>query len=170
MIARLQPRDALWCATLLLLVLAALALPASSVAWSAKWDCCGISGLVMVALTSVFWMLPRALDSAVTDPLIAIAKYVSVPFLIGLPLAMSWPRMTFIVRGVFLLESIATFFRLGWLFLVSPERLCNLYLLEDQQRLGQSLLLVGAAFCLWIAWKLVFGRFASLPAAAVAPR
>ena len=29
--------------------------------------------------------------------------------------------MSFIVRGVFLLEGIATFFRLGWLYLVSPS-------------------------------------------------
>jgi hypothetical protein len=77
--------------------------------------------------------------------------------------------MSFIVRGVFLLECVATFFRLGWLYLIWPERLCNLYLLDDQQRLGQFLLLIGAALFLGIAWKLVWGRFASLPDAGVTP-
>jgi hypothetical protein len=104
-------------------------------------------------------MLPRALDAAVTDPSIAIAKYLSVPLLIGLPLALSWPRMGFVVKGVLLLEGIATLLRLGWLYLVSPERLCNLYLLDDQQRLGRLLLLIGAALFLGVACKLVWGRF-----------
>ena len=131
----------------------------------ADWNYRGISGLVLATMTSMFWMLPRTLDAAVTDPLVAVAKYASAPLLIGLPLALSWPRMGFIVRGVFLVECIATFFRLGWLYLISPDRLCNLYLLDDQQRLGQLLLLIGAALFIAIAWKLVWGRFDSLSGA-----
>ena len=38
------------------------------------------------------WMLPRTLDVSVTLPLIAAAKFLSLPLLIGLPLALSWPR------------------------------------------------------------------------------
>ena len=97
-----------------------------------------------------------------TEPLVVAAKYLSLPLLIGLPFALSWPRMKFIVRGVFLLEGIATFFRLGWLYLISPERLCNLYLLDDQQRLGQYMLVIGAALFLGVAGKLLLGtlRFA----------
>ena len=131
----------------------------------ADWNYRGISGLVLATMTSMFWMLPRTLDAAVTDPLVAAAKYASAPLLIGLPLALSWPRMGFIVRGVFFVECIATFFRLGWLYLISPDRLCNLYLLDDQQRLGQLLLLIGAALFVAIAWKLVWGRFDSLSGA-----
>jgi len=131
----------------------------------ADWNYRGIGGLVLATMTSMFWMLPRTLDAAVTDPLVAVAKYASAPLLIGLPLALSWPRMGFIVRGVFLVECIATFFRLGWLYLISPDRLCNLYLLDDQQRLGQLLLLIGAALFIAIAWKLVWGRFDSLSGA-----
>jgi hypothetical protein len=85
-------------------------------------------------------------------------------------LALSWPRMGFVVRGVFIVECIATLFRLGWLYLISPERLCNLYLLEDQQRLGQWLLLIGAALFLVITWKLVWGRFDSLCDVAQEPK
>lgn len=107
-------------------------------------------------------MLPRTLDAAVTEPLIAAAKYLSVPLLIGLPFALGWPRMSFIVRGVFLVEFIATFFRLGCLYLIWPERLCNNYLLDDQQRLGQYMLLIDAALFLGLAGKLVWGRFDSL--------
>jgi hypothetical protein len=123
------------------------------------WNCRGITGLVLATMTSIFWMLPRMLDAAVTDALVAAAKYGSAPLLIGVPLALSWPRMGFIVRGVFLVECIATLFRLGWLYVISPERLCNLYLIEDQQRLGQWLMLIGAALFFAVAWKLMWGRF-----------
>jgi hypothetical protein len=98
----------------------------------------------------------------VAEPLVAVAKYLSVPLLVGLPFALGWPRMGFIVKGVFLVELIATFFRLGWLYLIWPERLCNTYLLEDQQRLGQYMLLIGAALFLGVAGKLLWGSFDSI--------
>ena len=129
-----------------------------------RWNHLGISGLVLASAAGAFWMLPRMLDASVSEPWAAALKFVSVPLLIGVPFALSWPRMNFIVRGVFLLELIATFFRLGWLYLIAPERLCNLYLLDDQQRLGQAMLMIGAALLIGVAGKLVWGRFdASAP-------
>jgi hypothetical protein len=139
----------------------ARALPARASAALAGWNHGGISGLLLATIASAFWMLPRELDAAVADPLLAGAKYLSVPLLIGLPLGLSWPRMGFIIRGVFLLECIATLFRLGWLYLIAPERLCNLYLLDDQQRLGRTLLMIGTVLSLAVAWKLLWGRFDS---------
>ena len=150
--------------------LAAMALPARLSAAIGTCNEHGIGGLVLATLASAFWMLPRALDAAVTDPSISLAKYLSVPLLIGLPLALSWPRMGFVIKGVLLLEGIATLLRLGWLYLVSPERLCNLYLLDDQQRLGRLLLLIGTALFLGVACKLVWGRFDALSNAAATPR
>jgi hypothetical protein len=137
-------------------------LPARFLVATGRWDHRGISGLVLVTLVAAYWMLPRSLDAAVTLPQIDTIKYLSVSLLIGLPFAVSWQRMSFIVRGVFMVEFIATFFRLGWLYLISPIRLCNNYLLGDQQRLGQYMLLIGTALLLWIAWKLVWGRFDSV--------
>lgn len=136
-----------------------LALPVRVAASLASWNHRGVTGFVLASLASVFWMLPRLLDASVTEPAVAAIKFLSLPLLVGLPLAQSWPRSSFVVRGVFLLELIATLFRLGWLYLVSPVRLCNNYLLDDQQRLGQILIALGAILLLWIAWKLLWGRF-----------
>lgn len=127
-----------------------------------EWNHGGITGLVLATLAAACWMLPRSLDAATVEPWMALAKYVSVPLLIGLPFALSWPRMSFIVRGVFVVEFIAMFFRLGWLYMVSPVRLCSNYLLDDQQRLGEYMLVVGCGALLWIAWKLLWGRFDSV--------
>jgi hypothetical protein len=122
------------------------------------WNRSGITGIVLVSLTGVLWMLPRMLDAALENPWVALAKFASVPLLIGIPLAISWPRAGFVVRGVWLVEIVAMTFRLGWLYLVSPVRLCSNYLLSDQQQLGKIMLAVGVAICLLLAWKLMLGR------------
>ena len=142
-------------------VLLSRAVPARVDAAIAAWDYRGITGLVLATLVGAFWMLPRSLDAAVSDPRFDIAKYLSTVLLIGLPFALSWRRMGFIARGVFLLELIATFFRLGWLYLIWPDRLCNNFLLDDQQRLGRYMLLIGALLFFWIAIKLLWGRLDS---------
>ena len=123
------------------------------------WNHRGITGLLLASMAVMVWMLPRLLDAAVTDPWAIAAKFISVPLLIGLPMGLSWPRMGFIVRGVFLLELIATFFRLGWLYLISPVRLCSNYLLDDQQRLGEYMLAIAVALLVVVAGKLMCGRF-----------
>lgn len=121
------------------------------------WNRSGITGIVLVSLTGVLWMLPRMLDAALENPWVALAKFASVPLLIGVPLAISWPQAGFVVRGVWLVEIVAMTFRLGWLYLVSPVRLCSNYLLSDQQQLGKIMLAVGVAICLLLAWKLMWG-------------
>ena len=137
------------------------AVPPRVLARVERWSHRGFTGLVLVTVTAAFWMLPRSLDAATSQPLIVAAKYLSVPLLIGLPFGVSWPRMGFVIRGVFLVEFVASFFRLGWLYLISPIRLCNNYALNDQQRLGGSMLAIGGGLLVWLAWKLVWGRFES---------
>jgi hypothetical protein len=134
-----------------------------------RWNHGGIAGLVLVAVVSTFWMLPRSLDAATSYPLMAAAKYFSVPLLIGLPFAVSWARMGFVVRGVFLAEFVATFFRLGWLYLISPIRLCNNYALNDQQRLGGYMLAIGGGLLVWLAGKVLWGGFESSSNTDLAP-
>lgn len=126
----------------------------------AGWNLGGVSGFVLASVVALVWMLPRALDAALDVPWVEAAKFASVPLLVGAPLAISWPRAGFVVRGVFLLEAIAMAFRLGWLYWVSPVRLCSNYLLDDQQRLGQIMLAIGVAACLLVAWQLIAGRVA----------
>ncbi|HSH47503.1 MAG TPA: hypothetical protein VK991_02820 [Halomonas sp.] len=124
----------------------------------ALWDQSGISGLLLASLAGLAWMLPRAMDASVDEPWVALAKFLSVPLLIGAPVALSWPRAGFVVRGIVLAEVIAMTLRLGWLYLISPQRLCSNYLLGDQQRLGRILIIVGLAILLAVAWKLMWGH------------
>ena len=124
----------------------------------AGWNHRGICGLLLASLTGMVWMLPLAMDAALDDPMVTLAKFLSLPLLIGAPVALSWPCAGFVVRGLFLSELIGTTLRLGWLYLISPVRLCSNYLLGDQQVLGKLLLAVGFAIIAVIAWKLMCGH------------
>lgn len=123
------------------------------------WNRQGVSGAVLISMMAAFWMLPRMLDASLTDVTVSVAKHLSIPLLIGVPLAISWPLMGFVVRGMLVAESLATCFRLGWLYVISPYRLCNNYGLSDQHRLGAALLGIGALWLAWLAWKLLWGGF-----------
>lgn len=138
--------------------LIAQAIPARLDARIARWNRSGISGIVLASFAGMVWMLPRALDAALDDPHVAWAKFLSMPLLVGVPIALSWPRAGFVVRGVLLIELIATAFRLGWLYLISPVRLCSNYLLDDQQQLGRYLLAIGVVAVAVLTWKLMWGR------------
>ena len=123
-----------------------------------RWNHRGISGLLLASLTGMVWMLPLAVDASLDDPRVTLAKFLSVPLLVGAPIALSWRHAGFVARGVVLMEVIATTLRLGWLYLVSPVRLCSNYLLDDQQRLGKLFIVVGFAILLLLVWKLMWGR------------
>ena len=145
--------------------LAARSVSARVLARVERWNRSGISGLILATAVAAFWMLPRSLDASTSQPLVAAGKYLSVPLLIGLPIALSWRRMGFVIRGLILAELVATCFRLGWLYRISPIRLCSNYGLDDQQRLGGYLLAVGGGLLVWLGWKLLWGRFETPSAA-----
>lgn len=126
--------------------------------WLAPWDRSGVTGLVLVSVTSMIWMLPVALDASVESTSVEFAKFFSVALLVGLPFSLSWPRAGFVVRGMFLIEAAATAIRLGWLYVASPQRLCANYLLDDQQKLGKLLFAAGILLGLILLWKLIFGH------------
>lgn len=109
----------------------------------------GIFGCITISFIFLFWMIPRWLDASLWATGVANAKYLSL-FLGGFLLRVSWPNAHFIARGVLQLEFLAMLFRLGWLYLISPDRLCNSYLLSDQIWLGRGFLAIGLA--LSVSW------------------
>lgn len=117
----------------------------------------GIPGILLASFTLAFWMIPRWLDAAINDDAIATIKYLSLPVMGGLPLALSWQRLHPIARGVVKIEFLAMIFRLGWIYIISPNRLCNNYLFDEQERLGHALILAGAAVGLIWAAQVLFG-------------
>ena len=111
-----------------------------------------IPAILLACFTLAFWMIPRWLDASLNDEFIAHMKYLSLPLLVGVPLALSWQILPPVARGVVKIEFLAMLFRLGWLYLVSPDRLCNNYLLNEQQHLGYMMIILGFALgTIWLA-------------------
>jgi hypothetical protein len=140
--------------------LVARGLPARLLAAIDRYNEYGIPGILIVIFVGLCWMIPRVLDAALQSPMVALAKYVSIPLLVGAPLALSWPRMPTIARAFVWIELLAMLVRLGWLYLAAPTRLCSNYSLGDQILLGKLLLIIAATLAVYWVVRL----FAPLPA------
>jgi hypothetical protein len=120
--------------------------------WLADADWLGIPGIVAVVCGTSFWMLPRALDGAVADPAIDLAKFVSLPLLVGLPLGLSWRRMPPLGRAFIWANFIPKIAAVGALYLMAPTRLCAYYRLDQQAEAGWTLIAVAVGLgLLWFA-------------------
>ena len=128
--------------------------------WLSLLNAGGIAGVLMATFAIAFWMIPRWLDASLVSTSIAGAKYLSLVLLAGMPLALSWRRLHPIARGVVKIEFLAMLFRMGWLYLISPDRFCNNYLLTDQIWLGRALIVVGIALSITWLIPIFFGEFA----------
>ncbi|MBX3604825.1 MAG: hypothetical protein KF788_06125 [Piscinibacter sp.] len=117
--------------------------------------------LVVAAATLGVWMIPRLLDLAVASAGVDLAKALTLALAGGLPLRLAWAGLGPVARGIVHVEALASLWRLAWIYLDSPARLCSQYGLADQQRLGRLLLQAGALYALWLAWR----ALARVPAA-----
>ena len=119
---------------------------------SRRWNAGGIPGLATALFAGVFWMLPRALDESLRNVGPEVTKLVTIPLLVGLPLAMSWPALWPVWRGFLKINLISMLAALGWLYSAAPVRFCTSYLQSDQQRLGQLFCVLAGVLAL--AWSL----------------
>lgn len=113
--------------------------------------------LLLVALTVfLFWMLPRNVDWALT-PAGELAKYITLPLMLGGPLRLFWPKIGPILRGFLKANALSMLGVLGFLYTHAPIRICNSYLVSAQQDLGFAFLYLAAALaCIW-ALPILFG-------------
>jgi len=114
-----------------------------------KWNGYGISGLFAVALLLAILMIPRVLDLALADAGIELAKWLAL-LSCGAALRLSWQPAGLLVQGFFLGNVLPMTAVVGYLFESSPVRVCNAYLLDDQERLGQRLVWITAG--IGLAW------------------
>lgn len=112
---------------------------------SESWNHGGATGIAVVLPAAAIWMLPRAVDAAIDSTWVEVAKFVTVPLLVGMPLALSVPQFGPITFGFLKAKFISMALFLGWLFSVAPVRLCNSYLADDQVLVGAAWLAIAAA-------------------------
>jgi hypothetical protein len=114
--------------------------------------------MLMVVFTLMVWMLPRLLDLAVDRSEVDLLKAISLVLCAGVALAWAWPQLPAVAQGVLHLEALASLWRMGWLYLDSPSRLCLSYGLEDQHSLGRGLMAAGLLYALWLACVVLRGQ------------
>lgn len=121
----------------------------------APWNGLGISGLVAVALSLAVLMIPRVLDLALISPVIEAAKIATL-VLSGAVLRHSWRMGGLLIQAFFLGNALPMMGVVGWLYSNASQRLCNAYLLDDQQNLGHGLVWLSVVIAL--VWLVHAGR------------
>lgn len=138
----------------------------------AHWNAHGITGLLYAALVLALLMVPRVLDLALVSPAVEAAKCAAL-VLAGAALRLSWRPAGLVVQGFFLGNVLPMTAVVGQLYIDSPARVCNAYLLDDQDRLGQWLVTIAAALAvLWLAqalWRAARSDTADVAGATAAP-
>lgn len=104
-----------------------------------RWNAYGLTGLLATALLLSLLMIPRLLDLALVDPRFEAAKWLAL-LATGAALRLSWTKAGLPGQFFFLGNMLPMTAMAGSLFIESPLRVCNAYLLDDQVRVGQGLI------------------------------
>lgn len=114
-----------------------------------KWNSNGIPGITLFLIIVFYWLIPRAMDEALTLPAMEIFKFISWPFFVGVPLRDSWKKIGKIGQNfVYVLISVS-FGLMAWLYIASPTQLCNNYLIVEQRALGWGFLIIAGCIMLY---------------------
>ena len=123
----------------------ALAIPRRWRASVTSWNRFGITGTLVAVIVSTWWMVPRALDGAISSGAMELFKFVSLPLLVGAPLALSWRELPFVGKGFLLANILPMWAVVGWLYVAAPTRVCNYYLVDQQVIAGYGLIAASIA-------------------------
>ncbi|OCA87687.1 hypothetical protein A8F94_07475 [Bacillus sp. FJAT-27225] len=118
----------------------------------AKWNGNGVPGIMLFAIIMMYWMLPRAMDEALSEPLVELWKFVSLPLLAGVPLRDSWMKLTRNARNIVIAFFTAAFILMGWIYVMAPDNLCNSYLIIDQVILGWGYITTAICLIIYLAY------------------
>ncbi len=116
-----------------------------------KYNEHGVPGLLLVSFILAYWMIPRSLDHVLLSATAGCLKFMGL-FLAGMVLFDSLGRADKVIKLFFLgnfswMTAIA-----GLLYQDNPDRLCNFYLLGDQELSGRALVLLAVALPLAWLW------------------
>lgn len=124
--------------------------------WVAEWGRCYRFSLLLFALfTILLWMLPRLLDASLYQREMAVLKWLTLP-VAGMALVLCWRYLPWLLRAVLHLEAIATLLRLGWLYTAAPQEYCVSYGIDDQQRLGDMLIVYALVYGAVLGLRVMF--------------
>jgi Na+/citrate or Na+/malate symporter len=114
--------------------------------------------LLIALIASMFWMVPRFLDASLEGYSYFLLKFISLPLLVGIPLACGWRNVGPVIKSFFMANLLSMLIVLAWLYVEAPIRLCNYYLINEQQDVGKTIIYIALGISLYWVSKLFIGR------------
>jgi hypothetical protein len=119
-----------------------------------KYNQNGGPGILLFIIIMAYWMLPRTMDEALTLETVEVFKFVSLPFLAGVPLRDSWNRLSKTWKNNIITLFTVIFLGMGWLYIQSNDQLCNNYLVIDQVILGWGFITMAICMVIYLIYIL----------------
>ncbi|WP_271401693.1 hypothetical protein [Salinicoccus roseus] len=101
-----------------------------------KWNGSGLPGVILFLIIVMYWMVPKAMDESLEIMAVEAFKFISLPFLAGVPLRDSWSKIGKATESILLLVLAILFSIMAYLYIFFESTLCNNYLLVDQKTVG----------------------------------
>jgi len=117
-----------------------------------KTNLFGLTSFFATQTILAYWMLPLSVDKAIIDWRYDVVKIVSL-VICGYLIKVSFKRATTVIEIFFLGFFISMTIVVGYFYMTSPTRLCNVYTLDSQILAGQGLIVI--AVFLSITWALI---------------
>ena len=118
-----------------------------------KYNQNGVPGILLFTIIMGYWMLPRTMDEALTTTSVEIFKFISLPFLAGIPLRDSWKKLSEPGRNCVIILFTVSFLGMGWLYIQSNVQLCNNYLVLDQIILGWGFITLAICLVIYLLYS-----------------
>ncbi|WP_194074640.1 hypothetical protein [Oceanobacillus halophilus] len=120
-----------------------------------KWNDNGIPGIVLFIIVICYWMmLPRTMDEALTVPAVEVFKFISLPFLAGIPLRDSWKKLNSFGKNTVFVSLTILCGVMAWVYIAAPNQLCNNYIVIEQKALGWTFLITGLCILIYFIQSL----------------
>lgn len=127
----------------------------------ATWNEDGTPGILLSLIVLSYWLIPRAMDDALMLPLVEVFKFISLPFLIGVPFMDSWRKLSKRWKHFTYTYIIIAYFGVGALYIFAPDQLCNNYLIMEQRILGWIFFIMGLSMFVYFIYILLEDMSAS---------
>src|SRR5699024_4781808 len=118
-----------------------------------RWNSNGIPGIILFAVIWMYWLIPRTMDEALVVQSMELFKFISLPFLAGVPLRDSWKKLSVTGKNAIFISFTMVFIGMGWLYIASPVQLCNNYLLVEQITLGWGFLTMAICMIIYLIYS-----------------
>lgn len=119
-----------------------------------KWNGNGVPGIILFMIIIIYWLFPRTMDEALMITKVEVFKFISWPFLAGVPLRDSWSKLNKFGQNFTFITISILFSFMAWLYIASPNQLCNNYLIIEQRALGWGFLIIAGCIMLYYVQSL----------------